>query len=385
MPPTPSPSMSPVPDPSFWHSVLSADLSGLGPIATVIAAVIAIIGVLATRAQAKRSADAAHRSVEANERIADQVGKRATADAFAKRYQDAAAQLGHEKAPVRLAGVYAMARLADDWEDQRQSCVDVLCAYVRMPVPKVKVDGQVVDDRGDLQVRETIWSVIRDHVGPNAGGHSWQDREFDFNGAVIRNLRLEHVTFLKPVRFRHARLQGTAELAYVKFAEGASFDDCQVEESLTISNIVGRAEPVTFKRTHVGKDAIVRFRTNSHDSADEDQAPNFEAMNVKGTLEIALVKGKTVQAPIYMNRVHMWENSTVKIIPTVNLSKDPEVKHFQGIWAADWTFEEPCTLDIPQGLIDTRTVRFATNGRVIPDGVSMTFQLAWGRTDQQPD
>jgi hypothetical protein len=32
---------------------------------------------------------------------------------------------------VRLAGVYEMARLADDWADQRQTCVDVLCACLR--------------------------------------------------------------------------------------------------------------------------------------------------------------------------------------------------------------------------------------------------------------
>ena len=34
---------------------------------------------------------------------------------------------------VRLAGVYAMAGLADDWPENRQTCVDVLCAYLRLP------------------------------------------------------------------------------------------------------------------------------------------------------------------------------------------------------------------------------------------------------------
>ena len=43
-------------------------------------------------------------------------------------------QLGDYKpAAVRSAGVYAMAGLADDWEANRQTCVDVLCAYLRMP------------------------------------------------------------------------------------------------------------------------------------------------------------------------------------------------------------------------------------------------------------
>src|SRR6202050_1057565 len=50
-----------------------------------------------------------------------------------ERFATAAEQLGSDKPAVRLAGVYAMAGLADDWEENRQTCVDVLCAYLRLP------------------------------------------------------------------------------------------------------------------------------------------------------------------------------------------------------------------------------------------------------------
>jgi hypothetical protein len=50
-----------------------------------------------------------------------------------ERFATAAGQLGSDKPAVRLAGVYAMAGLADDWEEDRQTCVDVLCGYLRMP------------------------------------------------------------------------------------------------------------------------------------------------------------------------------------------------------------------------------------------------------------
>jgi hypothetical protein len=44
-----------------------------------------------------------------------------------ERFATAAEQLGSDKPPaVRLAGVYAMAGLADDWADNRQTCIDVL-------------------------------------------------------------------------------------------------------------------------------------------------------------------------------------------------------------------------------------------------------------------
>jgi hypothetical protein len=51
-----------------------------------------------------------------------------------ERFATAAEQLGEDKPPtVRLAGVHAMAGRADDWDENRQTCVDVLCAYLRMP------------------------------------------------------------------------------------------------------------------------------------------------------------------------------------------------------------------------------------------------------------
>ena len=54
-----------------------------------------------------------------------------------ERFATAAGQLGSDQpAAVRLAGVYAMAGLADDWnfaKANQQTCVDVLCAYLRMP------------------------------------------------------------------------------------------------------------------------------------------------------------------------------------------------------------------------------------------------------------
>jgi hypothetical protein len=41
-----------------------------------------------------------------------------------ERFATAAEQLGSDKPAVRLAGVYAMAGLADDWGENQQTCVD---------------------------------------------------------------------------------------------------------------------------------------------------------------------------------------------------------------------------------------------------------------------
>ena len=69
--------------------------------------------------------------------LAEQSQKDTVKDAIERRvtelYTKAADQLGSEKAPVRLAGLYALERLAQDNPSQRQTIVNVICAYLQMP------------------------------------------------------------------------------------------------------------------------------------------------------------------------------------------------------------------------------------------------------------
>jgi hypothetical protein len=76
--------------------------------------------------------------VDVNRRTAAGVAQRAEADALTKRYQEAATQLGHDKAAVRLAGVYALSRLADDWREERQTCVNVCADICSFPYKELR-------------------------------------------------------------------------------------------------------------------------------------------------------------------------------------------------------------------------------------------------------
>lgn len=106
------------------------------------------------------------------QRVAEFAEAREGARLFNERFGDTAGQLGHDNAAVRLAGVYAMARLADDWPDQRQTCVDVLCAYLRMPyLPDPGPDAPPADQqayRSLREVRHTVIRVITAHVQPDS-------------------------------------------------------------------------------------------------------------------------------------------------------------------------------------------------------------------------
>jgi uncharacterized protein YjbI with pentapeptide repeats len=123
------------------------------------------------------------------QRLVEGDAHRADAEQLAQRYTTAADQLGHEKAAVRLAGVYAMARLADDWVEQRQVCIDVLCAYLRMPYETDPASEKYRE--GEREVRLTIIRIIRDHLQdpdpkpkPNAPT-TWCGCALDFTNATF--------------------------------------------------------------------------------------------------------------------------------------------------------------------------------------------------------
>lgn len=127
---------------------------------------------------------------------------------YTERFRTAADQLGSDKPAVRLAGVYAMGSLADDWPAGRQTCIDVLCAYLRMPyaVPKTKPDRP--PKREERQVRQTIVKLIGEHLRITATV-SWQGRDFDFSDVNFFDGDFTNVVFAGgKVRFKGARFLG---------------------------------------------------------------------------------------------------------------------------------------------------------------------------------
>jgi hypothetical protein len=135
--------------------------------------------------------------------------------AFTDRYTATAEQLGHNKAAVRLAGVYALARLADDWEPYRQACIDVLCAYLRMPYDPENPEP------GEREVRLTVIRLIGDHLRPTARV-SWSGRDLDFTGTVFDGGDFGGVTFSGgTVSFRGAAFSsGTVSFRGAAFSGG---------------------------------------------------------------------------------------------------------------------------------------------------------------------
>ncbi|WP_330303495.1 MULTISPECIES: pentapeptide repeat-containing protein [unclassified Streptomyces] len=191
------------PKPVNINDVLKATVTAL----TLIGAVLA--GLYAYRKQLLAEGDA----------------HRADASQLADRYTTAAEQLGHDQAAVRLAGVYALARLADDWAEQRQVCIDVLCAYLRMPYePDPTAPGHKA---GEREVRQTIIRVIRDHLQDPDARTAWCRNNFNFTGAVFDGGSFSTSHFQGKVYFVGAWFTGgTVDFDLATFSGGTvSFAD----------------------------------------------------------------------------------------------------------------------------------------------------------------
>ena len=104
---------------------------------------------------------------------------------------DAASQLGHNSAAVRLAAVHLLARFADEGPAHRQACIDVLCAAVRAaPAPRPDEDDQEKSGEqppawhADRACKHAILSIITARLRADSA-ISWRGHNFDFSGLVF--------------------------------------------------------------------------------------------------------------------------------------------------------------------------------------------------------
>ena len=147
---------------------------------------------------------------------------------------------------MRIAGVYAMAGVADESTGvRRQQCIDVLCGYLRLPYspevgsnhqsklvvtePRIGDDGSPLGHQerhleyrqNDKEVRATIVRVIADHLRDHE--YSWSACDFDFRTAYLQDVDLRHVVFGKTARFDGARFFGDAFFREARFFGDATF------------------------------------------------------------------------------------------------------------------------------------------------------------------
>ena len=177
-----------------------------------------------------------------------------------ERYTKAVEQLGDEKAPIRMGGVYTLVGLIDEWlEDESiekyedrlkegQVIINNLCAYIRSPftlashydelkqdtpgaegvyqdkVQEFYADKATLDSEAD--VRLSIIKEIHDRIqGPdkNTPG-AWSDFEYDFSGSTFfYPIDLTNSYYAKPINFSGSTYQGGADFTDSTYQDWAYF------------------------------------------------------------------------------------------------------------------------------------------------------------------
>lgn len=205
---------------------------------------------LAWRRQRSTEADLDNRERALEHQL--RVAAATEADSLERRitdlYAKAADMLGAEKAHVRLAGLYALERLAQGNPEQRQTIVDVLCAYLRMPFtppvesPENATPEQLTEHRQRVQeheVRTAAQRLLETHLRERPETF-WADIRLNLSGATLVNV---------------------------------DFDDCRVLAADFVDSLfVGRA---TFRRTLFTEE--VRFTRATFDGL-----PSFEGTEFAG-------------------------------------------------------------------------------------------------------
>lgn len=172
-------------------------------------------------------------------------------------YNAAAEQLGSDKAPVRLTALYTLERLANDNPVHRQTIVNIICAYLRMPFsaqpPTLAVSDEELAavppaERGTVasaaaepvttwhqerDVRLTAQRLLGTHLHSDHPVH-WDGMSLALNGATLIDFTLgercaiheadfSDATFAGPAFFVGTFFEGYADFSGATFVDHAVF------------------------------------------------------------------------------------------------------------------------------------------------------------------
>jgi uncharacterized protein YjbI with pentapeptide repeats len=202
-------------------------------------------------------------------------------------YAKAVEQLGHEKAAVRLGGLYALERLGHVNVENRSTVIDVICAYLRMPysppsktnsnaasrsksnqtAPPTNVHGQD-DVQQELLVRMTAQNLLIRHLTDlqwsKAPHLYWEGVVIDLRGARLINAEFSGCRFHE-VDFSDAVFNGDAWFDEVTFTDlRCCFDRARFDGNAVF--LAAFEEGATFNEAHFHADASFRDSAVDNDA-----------------------------------------------------------------------------------------------------------------------
>jgi len=254
-----------------------------------------------------------------------------------ERYTKAVEQLGDEKAPIRMGGVYTLVGLVDEWLEEEnlseperlkegQVIINNLCAYIRSPFTLAARYDELSEDnpssdgiykdnqqkfyadkaefKAEADVRHSIIKEIHDRLkGP--GGKdpgAWSDFEYDFSGSIFfYPVDLTTSYYKEPVTFRDSTYQGRAYFGGSIYRERANFRNSIYQGQADFSG--STYQGWTSFRNSTYQKGVLFGGSTYQDSADfggstyQDSA-DFSQSTYK---KQAIFNGSTYQSKAYFN------------------------------------------------------------------------------------
>ena len=142
-----------------------------------------------------------------------------------KKLADAVQQLGSKSPQVRIAGVYALADVADTYGsekygvDYNKRAVEILCGYLR-----------TVRSDNDEPVESAVFSILSNHLTPPAHSFSnsnigpWSRYTIDLRGAILKETINFKGACIASLDCRQAEFHGKADFTDAHFDAYTHFD-----------------------------------------------------------------------------------------------------------------------------------------------------------------
>jgi uncharacterized protein YjbI with pentapeptide repeats len=279
-------------------------------------------------------------------------------------YARAVEQLGHERAPVRLGAMYSLTSLAQGDRERRQTVVDVLCAYLRMPVPAPEQGGDkpepVSGSAEEAQVRATAQRILFDHLRPSAGERFWRDIDLNLTGAALVDADLQRIE-VRSANFAGAVFRGGTRLKGARFAAQARFDRARFTDSASFLGTIFHGEAL-FSRT-------VFDRASFFDEAVFDGTAWFTAASFAGEawfrrtrFRSVVVERATFGAQVHFDRVRFGGSADLRRCTfsnpvtfhaveggdtlTLDGATASTASASRSTWPPGWTLAEPANGDV---------------------------------------
>jgi uncharacterized protein YjbI with pentapeptide repeats len=253
-----------------------------------------------------------HQEVSALDTAHDATERRVT-----ELYTKAVEQLGSKEAPVRLGGLYALERLAQDNISQRQSIVNILCAYLRLPYESsLDSHSESVDERliaarqeniQEREVRQAVQDILCRHLLPGNDSDDfvdtyWKDTDIDLTGANLIEFSFTRCR-VRTATFTESKFTGTAWFNEVQFDDEVRFTDAEFADYVSFdkARLDDKGYFIRTKFSQAGVFDNVRF--NDSVSFDETWFGDFASFLDAQFADVAKFKNVQVQTNSWFERV----------------------------------------------------------------------------------